>query len=74
MRTTGATGVRRFSVELEVANYGDLSQMYCGVLAPEQVRRETVQAVVDSGAMKRVLPQALVKRLERFARALRALL
>jgi len=63
MRTTGAIGVGRFSVELEVANYGDLSLMQRGVLPPDQVRRETIQGVVDSGATKLVLPQALVKRL-----------
>jgi hypothetical protein len=50
-------------VELEVANNDDLALMHRGLLPPEQVRRETVQAVVDSGATKLVLPQALVKRL-----------
>jgi hypothetical protein len=54
--------VRRFSVKLEVANYGDLSLMQRGVLPPDQVRRETIQGVVDSGATKLVLPQALVNR------------
>jgi predicted aspartyl protease len=63
MQSQGATGVGRFSVELEVANYGDLSLMQRGVLPPDQVRRETIQGVVDSGATKLVLPQALVKRL-----------
>jgi predicted aspartyl protease len=53
----------RFSVEIEVANYGDMMLMQRGQLPPDQVRREKVQAVVDSGAMKLVLPQAVVKRL-----------
>jgi hypothetical protein len=50
-------------VELEVANYGDLTLMNRGLLPPDQVRRETVQAVVNSGATKLVLPQVVVKRL-----------
>ncbi len=32
-------------------------------MPPDQVRRETIQGVVDSGATKLVLPQAVVKRL-----------
>ena len=53
----------RFSVELEVANYGDLALAQRGLLPPDQVRRETIQGVVDSGATKLVLPEAVVKRL-----------
>jgi predicted aspartyl protease len=34
-----------------------------GLLPPDQVRRETVRGVVDSGAAKLVLPQAVVERL-----------
>ena len=53
----------RFSVEFEVANYADLIRAQDGTLPPDQVRRETIQGVVDSGATKLVLPQAVVKRL-----------
>ena len=63
MRSKGANGVGRFSVDVEVANYGDLALMYRGLLPPDQVRRETIQGVVDSGAAMLVLPQAVVKRL-----------
>jgi predicted aspartyl protease len=63
MQPQGANGVGRFSVELEVANYGDLTLMNRGLLPPDQVRRETIQGLVDSGATKLVLPQAVVKRL-----------
>jgi hypothetical protein len=55
--------VRRFSVELEVANYGDLTLRDRGLLQPDQVRRETIRGVVDSGAAKLVQPEAVVKRL-----------
>jgi predicted aspartyl protease len=34
-----------------------------GMLAPKQVRRETTQGIVDSGAAKLVLPATVVKRL-----------
>jgi len=63
MRAKGANGVGRFSVELEVANNDDLALVRRGLLAPDQVRRETIQGVVDSGATKLVLPEAVVKRL-----------
>ncbi len=63
MPAKGANGVGRFSVELEVANYGDITLLQRGLLPPDQVRREMIQGVVDSGATKLVLPEAVVKRL-----------
>jgi predicted aspartyl protease len=55
--------VGRFSVDIEVANNEDLALARRGLLPPDQVRRETIPAVVDSGAAMLVLPQAVVKRL-----------
>ena len=63
MRARGGDGVGRFSVEFEVANYDDLALARRGQLPPDQVRRETIQGLVDSGATRLVLPQAVVKRL-----------
>ena len=63
MPAKGANGVGRFSVEFEVANYGDLALVRRGLLPPDQVRRETIRGMVDSGATKLVLPEAVVKRL-----------
>ena len=63
MQAKGANGVGRFSVEFEVANYADLIRAQDGTLPADQIRRETIQGVVDSGATKLVLPQAVVKRL-----------
>ena len=63
MRVKGANGVGRFSVDVEVANNDDLALVRRGLLAPDQARRETIRAVVDSGAAKLVLPQSVVKRL-----------
>ena len=63
MRTRGDNGVGRFSVEIEVANYGDMEVARRGLLPPDLVRRETITGVVDSGAVRLVLPEAVVKRL-----------
>ncbi len=63
MGTRGGNGVGRFSVEIEVANYADLIRAQDGTLPADQVRRVTIQGLVDSGATKLVLPQAVVKRL-----------
>ncbi len=63
MRTRGDNDVGRFSVEIEVANNDDLAVARRGLLPPDQVRRETITGVVDSGAARLVLPEAVVKRL-----------
>lgn len=53
----------RVTVELEVSNYDDLALVRRGLLPVDEVRRQTVQAVVDSGAAKLVLPQTVVRQL-----------
>jgi clan AA aspartic protease len=63
MRSAGANGVGRFSVDLAVANYGDLALAERGLLPPDKVRRQTISGVVDSGAAKLVLPRTVVKQL-----------
>jgi predicted aspartyl protease len=63
MRSQGANGVGRFSIDLEVANYRDVIKAREGELRPEQVRRQTIRGVVDSGATKLVLPGTVVKQL-----------
>jgi len=63
MRARGGNGVGRFSVDLEVANYADIIRAEDGTLPLAKVRRRTIRAVVDSGATKLVLPEALVKEL-----------
>jgi predicted aspartyl protease len=63
MRTRGANGVGRFSIDFEVANYVDVVKAQEGSLAPEQVRRQVISGVVDSGAAKLVLPRAVAKQL-----------
>jgi predicted aspartyl protease len=63
MRAKGANSVGKFSVEFEVANYGDLDMARRGHMAPDQVRRQRIPGVVDTGAVKLVLPAAVVKHL-----------
>ena len=63
MRAGGVSKVGRFSVDLEVANNDDLVLARRGVIPSDEVRRETIRGVVDSGAVKLVLPEAVVKRL-----------
>jgi predicted aspartyl protease len=63
MQARGDNGVVRFSVEIEVVNNADLIRVQDGHLAADKVRRERIPALVDSGATKLVLPEALVKRL-----------
>lgn len=61
MRSKGANGVGRFSVEFEVANDDDLAMVRRGKLRADQVRRQIISGVVDPGAVTLVLPQAVVR-------------
>jgi hypothetical protein len=56
MRTKGANGVGRFSVELEITNNDDLALVRRKLLRPGKVRRKKISGVVDSGAAMLVLP------------------
>jgi clan AA aspartic protease len=53
----------RFSVTVELANNYDLDLARAGHLPPDKVRRLSVRGVVDTGATRLVLPQAVVDRL-----------
>ena len=59
----GASEVGRFSVNVELANNDDLALVRRGLLPADQVRRVTVPGLVDSGATRLVLPQAVVEQL-----------
>jgi predicted aspartyl protease len=63
MRARGATDARRFAVEFEIANYEDMVVERYGSLLPENVRRLTMRGVVNSGAARLVLPQAIAGKL-----------
>lgn len=63
MRAKGANGVGRFAVQFDVANYGDLVAARRGFAEADKVRRLTIPGVVDSGAARLVLPQAVARKL-----------
>jgi predicted aspartyl protease len=63
-RSWKENGVGRITVEFEVANFGDVWKAREKLLEPDKVRRRTVKGVVDSGATRFVLPEAVVKELE----------
>lgn len=63
MRSKGSNGVGRVSVDVEIANNDDLALVRRGMLKPDQVRREVIAGIVDSGAAMLVLPQSVVRRL-----------
>jgi predicted aspartyl protease len=63
MGSKRANSVGRFSIEFEVANYSDLNLVESGLLPADQVRRSKISGLVDSGALRLVLPQAVVRQL-----------
>lgn len=63
MRSKGANGVGRITIDVELANNDDLALARRGAIAAAKVRRKTVRAVVDSCATKLVLPEKIVKEL-----------
>jgi predicted aspartyl protease len=63
MRTSGENGLGRFFVEVELANNDDMAAARRGIVDDDKVRRVKIQALVDSGASRLVLPQATVKKL-----------
>jgi predicted aspartyl protease len=60
----GGGEMDHFSIELEVANYGDVLQARSKKLALEKVRRVRLQGVVDPGAARLVLPEAVARDLD----------
>ena len=63
MVTLKGNEMGRFSVEVELANYGDVSAAHRGVLPADQVRRARVRGVVDTGATRLVLPEKVARQL-----------
>ncbi len=63
MRTKGENGMGRLIVDVEVANYRDIVETELGHLPAAKVRRMTIKGVIDSGATRVVLPEAVAKHL-----------
>jgi len=59
----GEKTVGRTLVDVEIANYGDMVMADRGALAPDKIRRQTIKAIVDSGAASLVLPESVAKQL-----------
>jgi predicted aspartyl protease len=59
----GDNDVGRVIVEVELANYEDVQRSRRGELLDDQVRRTKKAAVVDTGAMRLVVPASLVTEL-----------
>ncbi|HET6251389.1 MAG TPA: retroviral-like aspartic protease family protein [Tepidisphaeraceae bacterium] len=53
----------RFSVEVELANHKDLYRAEAGLILPDQVRRLRIRGVVDTGATRLVIPEAVAQKL-----------
>ncbi len=51
------------SIEFEIANHQDVVLASAGAIPPDQVRRVTLQGVVDTGATRLVLPESAVHQL-----------
>ncbi len=63
MTTTREPIVGRFSVDVALANQEDLLDAKAGRISPSQVRRVIVRGVVDSGAMRLVIPAPVAQQL-----------
>lgn len=53
----------RFSVEVQLTNDEDLVRLKDGTMRPDEVHRLTVRGVVDSGAVRLVIPEAVARQL-----------
>jgi predicted aspartyl protease len=63
MITEEVKRVGRFSVEIELSNYEDVAAARRGERKPAEIRRVKIDGLVDSGATRLVLPEAVVKKL-----------
>jgi predicted aspartyl protease len=63
MSATIEPSMGRFSVDLELVNDWDLAAVAAKALEPAAVRRATVRGVVDTGATRLVIPEAVGRQL-----------
>ena len=63
MVTSTEPTMGRFSVDVELANDEDLIRVKDGTIQPNQVRRLKIRGVVDSGAVRLVIPESVAKQL-----------
>jgi len=53
----------RFSVNVELCNYNDLANAAAGFIGKDEVRRTTLPGVVDTGAVRLVIPESVSRAL-----------
>lgn len=58
-RYIGDPALGRFTVDFEIANYGDMLQYRQGSMAPEKMRRLIIKGLVDPGSTKLILPEGV---------------
>ena len=63
MAASGVASMGRVTVDIALANYRDIIRAEDGDLPSDTVRRVTVSGIVDTGAARLVLPQAVVDQL-----------
>jgi predicted aspartyl protease len=63
IRVVGGEAVGRVTVEVALANNGDVQMAEVGVLAATEIRRVRAPGIVDTGAMHMVLPKSVVDQL-----------
>jgi clan AA aspartic protease len=63
MTTMKEPAMGRFAVEVELVNDEDLVRAKAKLISPQQVRQMRLRGVVDSGATRLVIPEAVAKQL-----------
>ncbi len=63
MNRRGDNDMGQVMTEITVANYEDVLRSKAGTLAPERVRQIKLEGLVDTGALRLVLPATVVKQL-----------
>jgi predicted aspartyl protease len=63
MNDKGSRTMGRITVDMEVANHLDVSKAAEGALPPDKVRRVRIKGLVDTGAVRLILPPEVVKQL-----------
>lgn len=63
MNERGVDQMGRVNVEVDLANHADTIRAQDGTIAPDQVRRARVPAIVDTGASYLVLPKSVTTQL-----------
>ncbi|MEX2015912.1 MAG: aspartyl protease family protein [Candidatus Hydrogenedentales bacterium] len=63
MSQSGVADVGRVTIEFDLANYDDVRAAQKGEMDPTQVRRVRLSGIVDTGAARLVLPEAVVDQL-----------